>query len=440
MDDKFELLKKQRALRSRSRPAAVEKTWARIDRDENLSVKEKLEKLIRLTGGGKEKRPVQTVEPQPRESLLFLENPYTYAVKYGKTGIGDGLSIPGDILYLLSRDAGFRHLDLSTALFIDLETTGLAGGTGTLPFLVGMGYYRNDRFNVAQYFLGEPAEEDRMIRELGQFFQEMGFQSVVTYNGKAFDLPLLETRFVMSRRPFGVSSLPHLDLLFAARHLWKHKHESCRLAHLAQQIVAADRAEDIPSSEIPYIYSRYLDTGDFSLVEPILYHNQEDILSLLGLVIAAAKLFVEDRAACDEGFDALDMVGVGKVLKSTGNLEKWVAYSEMALGGRLPGELAKRVKVDLSDHFKKTKDWQKAVSLWQDLSATDQSEFRSFRELAIHFEHREKDYEAAMRVVRDGLALAMTMSEKYRRDFEHRLVRLRAKIEHRDRSRIRRTE
>jgi len=435
IEDKLKLLRKERDARSRRTPGSVEETWARIDRDDELSVKEKLERLISLSGAKKPKpsgsRIPASPEPVSREPIQFLENPYPLQARYGKHRIADGLEIKGDVLSCLSRDTSFENLDLSTALFIDLETTGLAGGTGTVPFLVGMGYYREDKFRVAQYFLGELGEEERMIRDLGAFFKELGFRSVVTYNGKAFDLPLLETRFILHRQPFRLTELPHLDLLFAARSLWKHKHESCRLFHLAQQIVEADRAEDISGAEIPMRYFDYLRSGNFSLIEPIFYHNQEDILSLLGLVISAAGLFAEEgRAMMGDELDAMDMFGVGKVLESAGNVERSVALFERALAGGLPAELSLTIKRKLSVHFKKNKDWEKAVTLWQDIASIEDRLF-CFRELAMYYEHTAKKYEEAKRAAEEGLALAAEGSASYQKDFEHRIERLNEKIRRR---------
>jgi uncharacterized protein YprB with RNaseH-like and TPR domain len=431
--DKLERHKKERDLRSR-RAHSVEEAWNRIDKDGGLTVKEKLEKLINLTDAKKAKpEPKKSFGPPPRERerepIQFFENPYPLQTKYGKNRIADSLAIKGEVLSYLSKNEEFSGLDMSTALLLDLETTGLAGGTGTVPFLVGMGYFRDDKFRVAQYFLSEMGEEERLIRELGRFFKEMGFQSVVTYNGKAFDLPLLETRFIMNRERFTLSELPHLDLLFSARSLWKHKHESCRLFHLARQIVEADRAEDIPSAEIPFRYFDYLRGGDFSsLIEPILYHNQEDILSLLGLLISAAKLFEEDRGTLgDDAFDAMDMFGVGKVFESVGDVEKSVAFFERALAGNLPEELSVAIKRKLTFHFKKNADWDKAVSLWQDMSSLEDRLF-CCRELAIYYEHKAKRYEDAKKAAEEGLALAIHSAPNFQQDFEHRLERLDRKI------------
>jgi hypothetical protein len=430
LDAKLKFLKKERDARARSRNP-VEDAWKRIDGEgEDLTVKEKLERLISLTGGGKypAKQAAPTaLRPLSRDPFRFIENPYALETRYGDVSIALGLEIPGKALAFLSHDEEFELLTLESALFLDLETTGLAGGTGTLPFLVGMGYYRDGKFKVAQYFLGEMADEDAMIRDLSGFIREMDFKSVVTYNGKAFDLPLLETRFAMHRERFPLAGLPHLDFLFAARQLWKHKYESCRLFHLAKEIVRAERDEDIPGAEIPMRYFQYIRTGDESLIEPILYHNQEDILSLLGVVIAGALLLGRgQRPEAGEEMDPLDLVGVGRLYESAGDTERSAELFERALKRNLSGELSVRVHKKLSAHFKKNRNWEKAVVLWKDLSRQDQLD--AFRELAMYYEHREKKYEEALRAAEEGLAMSMGLSGAHEQDFRKRLERIQGKM------------
>jgi uncharacterized protein YprB with RNaseH-like and TPR domain len=421
--DKLEHLKKEREARSKTK--RVRETWEEIERQEELSVKEKLQKLINLTREEKEeKKPERVFEPVPREPLQFFENPFSLTIKYGKIPLSLGLEIKGDILSYLSKEKAFENLDLSTALFIDLETTGLSGGTGVVPFMVGMGYYKDEKFWVSQYFLGDLAEEERMIQELGQFFTEMNFQSLVTFNGKGFDIPLLETRFILYRQPFILNELPHLDFLYSARSLWRHKHESCRLFHLAREVVEADRAEDIPAAEIPYRYFHYLQTGNFDLIEPILYHNQEDILSLLGVVVIGSLIFSEEG---EEAFaDAMDLYGAGKVMEKVGNREKSVQYFQQALEGKLSDEIAISAKRKLSYHFKGNQEWDKALALWKELTSLDQP--FSFRELAMYYEHREKKYEEAKKFAEEGLAVSLGISTYFESDFSYRLERLRRKI------------
>jgi uncharacterized protein YprB with RNaseH-like and TPR domain len=406
-----------------------------LDKDDELSIKAKLEKLITLTREGRHPgHPTSSppFEPLEREPLQLFENPHSLDLKYGRIPISLGLEIQPETLTHLSKDPAFESesMDLSTALFIDLETTGLSGGTGVVPFLVGLGFYRDDKFTVVQYFLGEIAEEERMIEEMSQFFSEMSFQSVVSYNGKAFDLPLLETRFILNRKPLILSEMPHLDFLFSARSLWKHKHESCRLEHLSRQIIRASRSEDIPSSEIPYLYFQYLKTGNFELMEPVLYHNQEDILSLLGLVIMGS-MFFSDRA--DEwAEDGMDFFGVGKVFENRGEVDRSVVYFQRALEGNLSDETALLAKKKLSYHFKRKEEWAEAVSIWKEISSREKVSYQhlfSFKELAMYFEHKLKAYKEAKMIAEEGWAVSMnTASTFYERDFVYRLERLRRKI------------
>ena len=426
--DKLDRIKKERQTRSKSQQ--VTSTWRKIQEKEDLSTKEKLERLINLTRQEKPKESqIPAFEPLPKEPLQWLENSYGLDVRYGRIKIAAGLEISGNVLACLSQDDAFKDLDLSTALFIDLETTGLSGGSGVIPFNVGMGYYRDDKFMVGQYFLGELAEEERMIQELADFFKEMDFQSVVTYNGKSFDIPLLETRFILQRQPFVLSELPHLDFLFPARRLWSHKYENCRLFHLALNVVQTGRTEDIPSAEIPWRYFQYLQTGNYDLIEPILYHNQEDILSLLGLVVIGAQIFSEDPELCIG--DAMDFYGAGKVMASAGDIEKSVQFFQKALDGKLTDEVSVETKKRLSFHFKKHQDWDSAVPIWKEMTSTTvvtPAQLFSFRELAMHFEHRLKNLKEAKRIAEEGFVLSTGVSSFYERDFSYRLDRLRRKI------------
>ncbi len=428
IEDRLKLLRKER--RARSRAQSVRSTWEKLEGDENLTVKEKLERLISLTRKPPERERRETeevVEPAAREGVRFIENAYPLDGRYGQIPVGLGLGIPGDVLAFLSRDDGFAGLDLSSAVFLDLETTGLAGGTGTVPFLVGLGYFRDGMFRVGQFFLGDLAEEERLIDELAHFLKELEVQSVVTYNGKAFDLPILETRFILHRRPFPLAGLPHLDFLFSARGLWRLKYESCRLCHLAREIVQAERGEDIPSAEVPVRYFQYLRSGDFSLLEPVLYHNQEDILSLLGIITAGAVLAAHDPEAAERGeLDAMDLVGVARLHERAGNVEKSVTLFETALRSGLAGETSVRVKRKLSSHFKRSKDWSRAVTIWQEM--TSGNDPACFRELAMYYEHREKNYGEALKAAEEGLAVSMDYSSELRRDFEKRIERLKVKM------------
>ncbi len=431
LEDKLKQLRREREARSRAH--SVETTWDKLGEDSGLTVKQRLERLIALTDKGRGmavRAGERPVEKKRREPVQVFENSFQLGASYGQIPISMGLQIPADILGFLSRDAAFEGLDLSSAVFLDLETTGLAGGTGTVPFLVGLAYYRDERFKVTQFFLNEMAEEDRLVRELAQFVQDMGFKSIVTYNGKAFDLPLVETRFALHRMTCPLRGLPHLDFLFSARSLWKHKYDSCRLFHLAQQIVQAERSEDIPGAEIPLRYFQYIRSGDFSLIEPILYHNQEDLLSLLGVVVAGSVLVERNRETAEKGEgDPMDLYGVAKLFERAGDAKTSAALLEKALDGRrgLTAEASQAARKKLSHHFKKSKNWDRALPFWQEMAAGEEVDCDCFRELAMYFEHMAKDYDEAIRVATEGLAVSKGKSPAAEKDFEKRIARLRGK-------------
>jgi hypothetical protein len=430
LEDKLKQLRREREGRNRARN--VEAAWEKIDEAADLSVKQKLERLIALTDKGRGLAPKSAekpVEVRRREPVRIIENGFVLGASYGQIPISMGLQVPPSILGFLSRESAFDGLDLASAVFLDLETTGLSGGTGTVPFLVGLAYYRDDRFKVTQFFLDDMAEEGRLIEEIGRFVGEMGFKSLVTYNGKAFDLPLIETRFALHRKPCPLRGLPHLDFLFSARSLWQHKYDSCRLFNLAQEIVQAPRSEDIPGAEIPLRYFEYIRGGDFSLIEPILYHNQEDLLSLLGVVVAGAVLVERNREAEARGEgDAMDLFGVARLFERAGDSARSAALFERALaGGRgLSAEASHAARKKLAHHFKRNKDWDKALAHWREMASGE--DFECFRDLAIYFEHTAKDYPEAVRVATEGLALSKGKSPAAEKDFEKRIARVKGKM------------
>jgi len=231
LEDKLKHLRRERQARTRAR--SVESAWEKLGEEAGLSVKQKLERLIALTDKGRgmaARTPERPAAARRREPVQVFENAYQLGASYGRIPIAMGLQIPPSILGFLSRERAFEGLDLSSALFLDLETTGLSGGAGTVPFLVGLAHYQDERFKVVQFFLDEMGEEAELIRQLDGFVRDMGFRSLVTYNGKAYDLPLVETRFALHRTSCPLRDLPHFDFLFSARSLWKHKHENCTLS------------------------------------------------------------------------------------------------------------------------------------------------------------------------------------------------------------------
>lgn len=421
----------------------VEDAWKNIDSKGELTIKQKLERLISLTG---ETRKAPGFRPQSvpfgqeqeeerkvpfEEPFKRIDNSYETDALYGQVRISHGLDIPGKLLACFSRDDEYEELDLSTACFLDLETTGLAGGTGTVAFLVGLAYFLDGKFTVTQFFLSEMGEEEAFLEELANFLKEKKFTSIVTYNGKSYDVPLMETRFAMNRKRFPLSGRPHLDFLYSARILWREKYESCRLFNLAQQLILAPRDEDIPGAEIPLRYFQYIRSGDYSLIEPIIYHNQEDLLSLLCVIICGADLVENNRRASAEPTEAdpSELYGVSRILENAGDVESAVDVLERAAArGHNSAELQLKVQTRLSKHLKDHESWDKAICLWRENA--ERGDVGSLRELAMYYEHKVKDYESALMYSEQGLEIVRGRygASDDERDFEKRTERLKDRI------------
>ncbi len=193
------------------------------------------------------------------------------------------LSLPEGILPLMQGDNSLPcAVDPERFLFLDTETTGLSRGAGTVAFLVGVGYIRGREMIVRQYLMRDYDEEIFVLRHVLEHFER--FQALVTFNGRAFDLPLLQSRLIMQRIRADVCGLPHVDLLHTARRVWKLRLSSCRLSALEEHIYGEPRMDDLPGAEVPQRYFDYLKSHDFSLLEDILKHNAQDIVTLLRLL------------------------------------------------------------------------------------------------------------------------------------------------------------
>jgi hypothetical protein len=208
----------------------------------------------------------------------------------------------------LPSDLGARD-----GLYFDVETTGLAGGTGTLVFLVGVGRFLDDSFEVRQFFLPGPADEPTMLDLLGEELQARPC-FLVSYNGRCFDAPLLQTRFMLQRRRLPLDRWPHLDLLYASRSLYRVRLPNCSLSTVESLALDVTRSgADVPGALIPEMYFDYLRSGAYEPLARVFYHNLHDILSLatLGGTVAAA---LEGRP----GGHPLDGLGVGRMLEAAG--------------------------------------------------------------------------------------------------------------------------
>jgi uncharacterized protein len=287
-------------------------------------------------------------------------------------------------------------------VFLDTETTGLAGGSGTLAFLTGLGWCEADGFRIRFYLLREHGDEASALVAIAAELQR--FRQVVTYNGRAFDVPLLETRFTMQRQRTPFARMDHADLLYDARRVWKLRLESCRLVELEKQILGHERIGDVPGELIPHIWFQWLRTNALGQMPAVLHHNALDILSLACLAAIVPSIFADPAGAALR--HGTEMVGVGRWLLREERYEEGVALMERAMRTNLSDELTFRTLRDLALAAKKAGQQEASLRYFSEL-ATCANNFRmeALAALAIHYEHRERNFARALEMTEAALQL-----------------------------------
>lgn len=377
---------------------------------DGLSLKERLQRLAAAAARGRgPMREPSRVPPAgvPLEELLegrrvenergeffLIEADASLESFHGDAPLSRFHVIDPDTVAVLSGEPALGGFDLREAAFLDTETTGLTGGTGTAAFLIGLGFVDGDRFRVRQYFMRDYPEEAALLRGLAE---DLGrFSHLVTFNGRAFDVPLLESRYRLNRERFPLDSARHLDLLHPARRLWKLRLESCRLQSLEIALLGLRRHGDVPGEEIPQIWFDYLRRRDGRALVRVLEHNRVDVVSLAALCALACR-WVEDGWA----EDPRDVYSLARVLERAELHERCEEqYRRVAAVDDHP--LQVRSLLRLAARAKRGGDHAAAVELWERAAA--EGDWWALRELAVHHEHRARDLEAALGVVHRALA------------------------------------
>ena len=336
--------------------------------------------------------------------------------RHGSVGIADLADLPDDLLAPLSEGAIARAHPTRWA-FLDTETTGLAGGTGTYAFLIGVGSIDSSGFRLRQFFMRDYGEEASLLSRLAEYLAP--FDVLITYNGKAYDQPLLETRFRMARARHPFERMEHLDLLFGARRLWKLRLESCRLVDLENRILGVERQGDLPGEMIPYCYFEFLRTQQAFEIVPIFHHNAIDILSLACLTAIVPFAFREPEAA--QFRHGADLIGLARWLSQAGRDEECLRLLRRAVDLGLPDALLFRTLWDIAVLERRLGREDAALAIAADLAASrNPFRVRALEAMAKHYEHREKNYAMALEMTRAALALE-ACAELRRR--EERLVK-----------------
>jgi uncharacterized protein YprB with RNaseH-like and TPR domain len=322
--------------------------------------------------------------------------------RHGSIGIADLEDLPENLLQPIS-NSEVSNAPVAKWCFLDTETTGLAGGSGTYAFLIGVGRIAKDGFRVRQFFMREFGEEASLLSALDAHLKQ--FDVLITYNGRTYDQPLLETRFRMMRQRPPFSSLGHLDLLFGARRLWKLRFESCRLVDLENQILGVERQGDLPGELIPYFYFEYLRTRDIFRLVPIFHHNAIDILTLACLTAIVPWAFhPPDQAQFSHG---AEMVGLARWWRQAGEFENALALFRQAVERNLPDDLMFRTLWDMALLEKKLGRDHAALPLFIELTGVRNAmRAPAYEELAKYYEHRERNYAMALEMALSALDLA----------------------------------
>lgn len=290
-------------------------------------------------------------------------------------------------------------------LFLDTETTGLAGGTGTYPFLVGIAWWDAGGLQVEQFFMRDFSEEHSLLQELAARLADRPV--LVTFNGKSFDWPLLENRFTMTRAISTPRLAAHLDLLHPARALWKLRLGSVRLVELERRVLDAPRLgwhreDDIASALIPQYYFDYLRGGPRAPIAGIVRHNQMDLRGLAALFGKINTLLASQEADRD-GIDSLDLFGLSRFFERRGDSDRAHVACTQALDLGLPAEFRPRARRELALLAKRRGDHAAAAALWLELAGDPQDGVLACEQLAIHYERRDKDPARATEFARLGL-------------------------------------
>ena len=345
--------------------------------------------------------------------------------RHGCADVGALAELQNDLLGPLGEDQ-MPAVAPERWAFLDTETTGLAGGCGSYAFLIGIGRITREGFRLRQFLMREYVEEGSLLAALETHLSE--FDVLITYNGKSYDQPLLETRYRMALRepPFG--RLHHVDLLHGARRLWKLRLETCRLMELEEQILGVHREGDLPGEMIPHVYFDYLRSREAQRLVPILHHNAIDILTLACLTAIVPLAFRStdseslERAGVRRGED---MAGIARWLLAADKKTEALELFKRAVNASLPDALLFRCLWDIAVLEKKLERPHAALRGFTEL-ANCRNEYRvgALEELAKHYEHEERNYTLALEFTSEALRYEDSQALKNRKArLERRLSR-----------------
>jgi len=351
--------------------------------------------------------------------FLVVDRKYPPGYRHGRVSIADCLP-PWPRFGLLGGTSG-------KTMFLDLETTGLAGGAGTYAFLVGCGWFEGGTFRLRQFFLADFAAERALLESVAALAGDIN--CVITYNGKTFDLPLVETRFALQRIGAPFVDVAHVDMLHPARRMWRDEEVECRLTYLEQAVCGHEREGDVPGFEIPSRYFRYVRNGDARPLAAVLEHNRLDIVSLAMLTAHASQLLADGPTSATTPREAF---GMGKLYERAGMWDEALAcYRKAGLKTRpYIEELQADALRGAAMLLRRLRRYEEAADSWRELlgirGCSPSYAREAMQALAVHHEHRARDLEAARRFALQSLRLQATAAGQGA--VQYRLARIDRKL------------
>ncbi|MDY6878357.1 MAG: ribonuclease H-like domain-containing protein [Chloroflexota bacterium] len=362
---------------------------------------------------------------------FVIEETYPPDHSHGNLPLSTFLDLPPEIIAQIARDAALASVDLRRVCFLDTETTGLSGGTGTMAFVVGLGFFAENGFHLRQYFLRDPGDEPALVEALAEHLLE--FEALASFNGHAFDVPILENRFILARVPPPMAGMPHLDLLHPARRLWQYHLPSCALSALEPEVLGVLREQDdVPGGVIPYLYRDYLRTGDAREMKRVIYHNAVDILSLVTLAARLCRALANPWA--DRRLNGAEFYGLGRWYETDGQSADAERAYRTAIESNLATGLRARALRALANLLKRANRRHEAFGYWQQLALETRDDVLAHVELAKYFEWHVGNLTLAADWTRTALAQVENWPAGTRHDvavgeLHHRLARLERKTD-----------
>jgi uncharacterized protein YprB with RNaseH-like and TPR domain len=314
-------------------------------------------------------------------------------------------------------------------LFLDTETTGLAGGSGTYAFLIGLAWWEADRFVVEQCFMRHHGEEPSLLLDVLTRLTQR--RVLVTFNGKSFDWPLLQTRYHMTRVGAVPAPLAHLDLLHPARQLWRLDLGSVALTQLEKHVLRFEREQDIPSETIPQRYFDFLRGGSPDAIAEVFRHNQMDLCGLASLALHVIRVLSDPER---NGSSAGEFFGISRLLQKRGEKRLAGQTYQKALEGVLPPDARRTAQKELALLAKRERNFDLSNTLWEKLLDDTPEGLRAHEQLAIYYEHHAALPQKAAMISKQAIArlqeafhsgrLPLDKYQQWHARFQHRLSRL----------------